>query len=57
MNNYQNDLIKKEIHKKIDKLIDLEIPLGLTINLDGNGGYKLESKLGDKAINKIISNI
>jgi hypothetical protein len=57
MNNYQNDLIKKELHKKIDKLIDLEIPLGLTINLDGNGGYKLESKLGDKAINKIISNI
>jgi len=37
-------------------ILELKVPLSITINFDGQGGYKLESKLGEKAINKLITN-
>jgi hypothetical protein len=55
----------KELEQLIQKILQLKTPLSLTINFDGNGNYKLESKLGHKAlmedgcieaINKLITN-
>ena len=44
-----NDLIKK-----IQDILKLKTPMSLTIHFDGHGGYKLESKLGDKATKEVI---
>lgn len=38
----------------IEKIIKLRLPMSLTIHFDGLGGFKLESKLGDKATNEVI---
>lgn len=48
-----------EINKLISTIIDilkLRTPMSLTINFDGHDGYKLDAKLGHKAINTIITN-
>ena len=44
----------KELEQLIQKILELGIPMSLTINFDGHGNYKLESKLGDKAIKEIL---
>ena len=38
----------------IAEIFKLKTPLSLTIHFDGQGGYKLESKLGDKAVKDLI---
>ena len=38
----------------IAEIFKLKTPLSLTIHFDGQGGYKLESKLGDKAVKELI---
>jgi hypothetical protein len=38
----------------ITKILQLKTPMSLTINFDGNGGYKLKSELGEKAINRLV---
>jgi len=59
------ELNRVDLHNKIDKVFDLDAPVSTTINFDGHGGFKLESKLGHKAmmqdgcieaINQIITN-
>jgi hypothetical protein len=45
----------KELETKIDKILELKLPMSLTINFDGNGGFKLESKLGEKALNELLT--
>lgn len=63
MNN--KELHRADLHKKIDEIFDLSSPLTIFVHLDGQGNYKLESKLGHnammqdgciEAINKIITN-
>ncbi len=47
---------REKLIKELDAIWQLETPMGLTINFDGNGGYKLDAKLGDKAVKEIITN-
>ena len=44
------ELNRIDLHEKIDKIFDFNTPLTVIIHLDGMGGYKLESKLGHKAM-------
>lgn len=40
--------------KLIEKILSSRFPMSLTIHFDGLGGFKLESKMGDKATNEVI---
>lgn len=41
----------------IKKIIGFRLKVGLTINFDGLGGFKIELKAGDEATASILKNI
>lgn len=46
-----------DILRLIQKFIKLRVPASLTLHFDGNGGFKTEVKLGDKAVKDIFEKI
>lgn len=41
----------------IRKILNFKLKVGLTINFDGLGGFKIELKAGDEATASILKNI
>lgn len=39
----------------IRKLINLRLKLNITINFDGNGGFRLKTELGDESTNQLFN--
>lgn len=46
-----------EILHLIQKIIKLRLPASLTLHFDGNGGFKTEVKLGDKAVKEVFQRV
>lgn len=40
----------------IEKILRMRLAMSLTIHFDGLGGFKLESKMGDRATEQVLKN-